>query len=250
MGKLFEILAVEADVENKVKTIMQEAITTFQKRSEHFVGSIRTLKMFDAERQNEEAGFEERKDIVTTVQKKLDYTWESIVKYYDVIAQKEVGNQNTHANVTINGEVILSNMPATLLLGLESRLKKVREMYLTIPTLAPGTEWVPDESIGEGVFRAKFPEIRHRTEKTVEHKIIVQPTKEHPAQVEKWTSSVPVGNFTTDRWCGMISPAKKSQLLDRIDTLIEAIKQARQRANEVQLENVKVGEIIKNFIHE
>lgn len=249
MGKLFEILAVEADVENKVKTIMQEAMTTFQKRSEHFVGSIRTLKMFDAERQNEEAGFEERKDIVTTVQKKLDYTWESIIKYYDVIAQKEVGNQSTHADVIINGEVILSNMPATLLLGLESRLKKVREMYLTIPTLAPGTEWVSDESIGEGVFRAKYPEIRHRTEKTVEHKIIVQPTKEHPAQVEKWTSSVPVGNFTTDRWCGMISPAKKSQLLDRIDTLIEAVKQARQRANEVQLENVKVGEIIKNFIH-
>lgn len=249
MGKLFEILTVEADVENKVKTIMQEAMTTFQKRSEHFVGSIRTLKMFDDGRQNEEAGFEERKDLVTTVQKKLDYTWESIIKYYDVIAQKEVGNQNTHADVIIDGKTLLTGMPATLLLGLESRLKKVREMYLTIPTLAPGTEWVPDESIGEGVFRAKFPEIRHRTEKTVEHKIIVQPTKEHPAQVEKWTSSVPVGNFTTDRWCGMISPAKKSQLLDRIDTLIEAVKQARQRANEVQLENVKVGEIIKNFIH-
>ena len=132
---------------------------------------------------------------------------------------------------------------------LESRLKKIREMYFTIPTLSPGIEWVPDESMGDGVFKVAHPEVRHRTEKTVQHKIIVAATKEHPAQVEKWNENVPVGNFITTRWYSMLSPAEKSRLISRIDILLQAVKKARQRANSVDVVKMNIGETIKNFIH-
>ena len=46
----------------------------------------------------------------------------------------------------------------------------------------------------------------------------------------------------------MISPSEKSVLLSRIDKLIMAVKQARQRANTQEVVKTTIGKEIFNYI--
>ena len=46
----------------------------------------------------------------------------------------------------------------------------------------------------------------------------------------------------------MMSPAEKSDLLSRVDKLGQAIKQARQRANMAEVQDIHVGESITSYI--
>ena len=74
-------------------------------------------------------------------------------------------------------------------------------------------------------------------------------TKEHPAQVESITTDVAIGKITVNNWSGMLSPAQKSILLGKIDTLIRAVKKARQRANTTEVVKVNIGDKLFDFIN-
>ena len=247
-AKLHEVLAVLADLEGTAKKVRNEAIVTFTKKGPHFQGSHRTLRMFADERKQEESGAEEHKALVTTVNDKLRYVKESQVKYYDAVLQQEATNQTAVADLIIDGEVIAEGLPATFLLGMESRLKALREVFSGIPTLDPTIEWELDESQGKGVYKAVHPETAQKNEKTVVHKVLVQATEHHPAQIEKWAENIVTGVYTTNRTCGMISVGDKSKYLSRIDTLIQAFKKARQRANSVEVVNKNIGNKLFEYI--
>lgn len=250
MPKLHEVLAVDSDLAEAAKRFAVDAITTFSKKTDHFVGTTKRLEMFDENRKKEEAGLGETKELVTTVQERLDYVADHIIRHLDCLAQKESTNQAAVADVVMGGgEILMKEMPATLLLSLENKLAMFRKMYESAPTLAPGLEWVEDLAQREGVYVSKHDIVRHKTEQTFISKILVQPTKEHPAQIEKWTQQVPVGNFTTTQWSGMISPARKSTLLSRIDKLLRAIKKARMRANSTEVVSKPIGKVIFDYIH-
>lgn len=248
MTKLHEILAVEGDLDATAKKMIDEAVTTFTKKPEHFLEALRELHMFDDERQSENTT--ESKALVTTVADKLTYVRGHIIRYYDTFAKKEATNQVATANVVVSGAEILTDVPATLLLGLESKLKSLRTMYEAIPTLQPGLEWEPDPARGEDVYQSKTPEERMKTEKVIQHKVVYEATKEHSAQVEKWTADVSIGRITVKHWSGMISPAQKSELLGRIDTLARAVKKARQRANSTEIVDISIGKAVFDFIHQ
>ena len=140
---------------------------------------------------------------------------------------------------------------------MESRLKLVREIYDNIPTLPPGGKWVPDQVEGDGVYFNENTKIKIKTAKTFEHRVLVpaQFPKEGeggtslPAQIEKWEEQKPVGEIKEQTWCGMISPAEKSRMLDRFDKLLRAVKKARQRANSVDVVPINIGKTIFDYIN-
>lgn len=249
MAKFHELISVEGDLDGTAKKVMEEAITTF-KKAEYFIGGHKWLEMFDDARKQEEEEFTEHKEIETTVPEELAHVSDAVSRYYDAIAQKEATNQKAVASLEIDGEILIEDAPATLLLGLESRLKNLRNVYDSIPTLAPGVEWVHHETKGKHIWKTKELEMRHKKEKSFKFQILVNATKEHPAQIEKWNIDVPIGNVKTDRWSGALSPAMKSKLLGRIDALIRAVKQARQRANTQEVEIINVGQNIFSYIHQ
>ena len=250
MGKLHEILAVDKELEDTAKKVVAEATVTFDKKKDLFSGHIKRLKMFADERQMEEEAASEDKAMVTTVGDKLAYVAQHLIRHLNVIAQKERTNQSARADVILkDGSTIMSNVPATLLLTLENKLAWLRKMYETIPTLQPGVKWEEAPDMGEGAFIACPADIRTKTEKTIQFKVLVSPTDKHPAQVEKWFEDKQIGQFTTTRYSGMVSPAEKSAYLDRIDTLIRAAKQARMRANMAEVEKYEVGDILMGFIN-
>jgi hypothetical protein len=250
MGQLHELLAVDRDLASAAKMVVDEATNTFTKKTDHFLGNVKRLELFDESRKQEESGFAEEKTLTTTVGKKLEYVAESLVRYIDVLAQKERTNQEAKANIELeDGTVFLTDVPATMLLSLENHLERWRLMYHSIPTLQPGIEWIPDPDQGEGVYKSVAPEIRNKTEKVIRHKVLYDATDKHPAQIEKWTEDAPIGRFINVRWSGMISPAEKSKLLGRIDSLIAAVKKARMRANTQEVVKVSIGKKIFDFVN-
>lgn len=249
MSKLHEVLAVDRDLENTAGKIINEAVKTFTKKTDHFRGATKSLRMFDENRKQEESGQEESRAMSTTVNDKLDYVAEHLARHIDCSAQKEATNQEARATVEIDGKPFIENAPATLLLSLENKLNMWRKMYETLPTLDPHITWEEDKTAGKNVYRAKDDIVKHKTEKTIKPIVMYEATAKHPAQIEKVSVDVPIGDFVTRQWSGMITPAKKSDMLGKIDKLLTEVKRARQRANSVEVKKFDIGTKIFNYIN-
>jgi hypothetical protein len=246
MARLHQILAVESDLEGKYKRTCEETKKVFGKPA-MFTGSHRKLIIFDDSDTTEYP--EENQAMATTVKERIDYTGTSISAYLDALFQKEATNQMAHADLIVDGVTIGNKLPATFLLALESRLKYIRSIYEALPTLQAGIEWKPSTDKGEGVWDMVHPEEKIKTKMTFKSQILVEPTEFHPAQIEKWEEQVPVGKFVRNIWCSMITSHQKSEILGRIDKLIQATKKARQLANAQEIVKGNVGEKIIDFIN-
>lgn len=249
MGKLHEVLAVEGDLSGTAAKITEETKTTFDKKPEHFLAYTSVTSYFD-EAQAATLNTTESKAMVTTVADKLDYMAPMVARYWDVYLSKEATNQEARADLVVDGQVIWANVPATVLLGLETKLKEIRPVYQAIPTLAPGVFWEKDATAGEGVYRSRDPEVRFVTQNVLTAVELSPATKEHKAQVQAVPKDVPVARREVTQQSGMLSPAEKSDLLERIDLLIRAAKVARQQANNIDAKDGKgFGEKLFAFIH-
>lgn len=245
MAKLHELLAVEGDLEGTFKKILQETKKTFTDKPAFFLSWQRELEMFDSNAPDPPI---ERQEMVTTVHDKLKYTNTHVVNYFNAISQKERTNQTAKADLVVDGQAIAKDVPATLLLGLESRLKLLRQTYEGAPTLAPGKKWEKDQTIGDNIYVDVEPEEKFKTAKTFKHKVLYEATKEHAAQIEKWEEVENVGKYRQRMWSGMLSPAEKSLLLGKVDKLIRAVKKARQRANNTDVVDYTIGKTLIDYI--
>lgn len=245
MAVLHELLAVEADLQNTVTALINDGITTLSKKPDHFLGHNKSTHFLEASRSGEDTS--EDKLVVTTVDEKLDYVFEHVVKYYDALIQKEATNGLAKADLIVNGKVLAKDVPATMLLGLETRLKQIRALCAAAPTLPPAVRWELDPNTGKGIFRSP-PATTFKTEKTVKHKVLVEATKEHKAEIEKWNEDVPVARVDTIQFSGMWTVHYKAEVLDRIEQLMVGVKQSRQRANIVEVDKRTIGKELIEFI--
>lgn len=254
-SKLHELLAVEGDLKGVFDSILDETANTFEKKADLFMGHVRSHEWL-VEGEHEEFP-DEHKHMAETVMGKLKYQAKSIVRYFDALLQKESTNQLAKADVVIDGETIMTDVPATFLLGMESRLKTVREVYLKIPTLPPKHKWEKDLDKGENVYSMVHPEEKFRTEKEFKVQVLYphyfpkegEKGESLPAQIDKVSETKNVGLYTKHVWSGMITPAEKSEMLDRIDKLMRAVKKARQRANSTEVEKVTMAKKMFDYIH-
>jgi len=248
MAKLHELLAVEKGLESTATEAVAEAKNTFSKKPAHFMGVIKRYVPFEEALQGTEST-EEHQEMVTTVWDKLKYVFRPFAKWLDAILQKESTNQEARADIELSdGTILAKDVPATFLLGLETKLKNLRGLLDVVPTLAPGVKWEKDDQRGEGVYSAVHDEEKFKTKKELTHKILVPATKEHPAQIEKWMEDHNIGKYITSKWCGMLSVAEKSELIARLDSLFRAVKKARQRANGATVKKVQIGRHIADYL--
>ena len=246
MTKLHEVLAVEASKEKVASKLVMESIRTLGKEN-LFSGSVRRLVMLDTAESYLDG--EERVALTTTVDENIEYLTKPIADYWDVVLQKDRANQSAMSAIMVNGEAITEQLPATYLLGMETKLNNLRKLYEAIPTLAPGITWDVDEQERVGTFKARNDIVSFKTEKDMEFKEASPATKEHPAQIARMERTRNTGTYTTTKWSGMLTPLDKAERLARLDQLLNAIKQARQRANSVEVENTKIGTDLLNFIN-
>ena len=245
MGKLHALLAVEPDKKGTAEKILAETINTFTKKADHFAGQLRQYapvndgdtELFD----------DEKKAMVTTVKDKLKYTEQALVELVDVIYQKEETNTQARSDLVLpDGTVLASNVPATVLLNMENRFKAIRLMYQEIPTLSPDEEWALDPTL-DNTYKSKS-KVTYKTKKVTTPLVLYPATDRHPAQVKEVVEDVRQGTWTTTKWSGMLSPSDKSELLTRVDTLIQAVKCARVCANDQEAATCKIGQRLFDYI--
>ena len=247
MGKLNQLLAVEGDLKGVANNVINETRNNFKSHPDRYFQTHTRVENIDEEDQKE-ADVHKRMD--DTVVDKLEYTAKQYTKYLDAWFQKEATNQEAMADIVIEGHTLATNIPATFLLGLESKLSILRDtVYRSIPTLQPGVFWDPDPDMPDGVKKRRHPEERFRTKKVRQNHVLALATKEHPEQVQVYTEDIKVARVITDTWCSLLSSKEKSELLERVDNLIAAVKKARQKANEAEVKKVSIGDTLFNYIH-
>lgn len=243
---LHALLAVEPDLAQQCKNIMEECVTTFTKKQEHFDGIAKNYSPFN---EGEELVPPEVKEVVTTVSEKLDYVKDSVIRALDATLSKEETNASgtAVAPLVVNGKT-LGNFSATGYLAIEKFLVRIRDQYKAIPTLDPTRTWKTEDQSGRNLWASPV-EVKYRTVKKAKVITLSPPTDKHPAQVQLVQDEVQVGKYDTVYTSGRLSPAEKSKLLGNIDELILAVKQAKEKANQVEAKQVKLGDLLFKFIH-
>lgn len=247
MAKLHELLAVGNNLDQQSKKVVTDLKGTFDKKRHLFEEKITTF------RSSEEGVLpvtESQSSIQTTVSKELGWLAGILCRSIDVGHQIDVANTGAKADiVTEEGETIATAVPATSLLQLEKELKDVHDLLNLIPTLDPAKGFAIDENREAGIYRAREV-TKTRTKKSARPIVLFPATKEHPAQVQLIQEDVPVGTIQEHEWSALLTPAVKSELIERVEVLTRAVKKARSRANdhEIDVTAHKIGQRLLDYV--
>lgn len=250
MGKLFEILAVEGDAQGRAAKLITETKGIFANKENLFKGRQRILSLFgkDPAKEDELKAVEQKDSTLTkvesTIPDSLNYLGCILGDYWDVMYQKEATNQEAKADIIIDGQLLMEKVPVTFLLCMENRLKDLRPVLEAIPTLAPGIIWKEDTNY-QLPYVYRTPEMFDvKTKEDTEYRHVFEPTDKQPGQFVPVKTQFNIGRYTTIDWSGLISPAEKARLLEHFDKVLMSVKQARQRANNIDAVTDKVGDIL------
>jgi len=245
MSNLHQLLAVKKEAAERSNQIMGETKKVLSSKH-YFFGSNKAYKAFDDE---DSTNFpEENEQMSYTVGEKLKHFAREFGRSIDIEYQIDMTKDQSADLVA--GDFRLEGVPAPFLLDFITFLEKTGKVYASIPVLDPNHQWEIDPTSTPGVFKATDPEVTYRSKKVLRHKVLVDPTEHHPAQVEKWPEDTQVGQYTKRMWSGALTAAQKSTILGRIDRLKEAAKKALSAANNVEHHKGKVAEKIFDFLHD
>lgn len=241
MAKLNQIIAVEKGVKSKSLQDLTEAHHALQKPA-LLSGITRTYRPRDEEG-------EQLPSEATRVQIKAEEiirkTSEVLSKLFDVVATKDWANTKARADVVVDGQVLLAQVPATYLIFLEKQLVDLHTFVKKLPVLDASENWVFDASAD---CWATEPLQTTRTKKIPRNHVKAEATEKHPAQVEVYHEDVIVGTWKTIKFSGALPASRINQLLDRVEKLQQAVKFAREEANSVEVEDKKLGHKVLGYL--
>ena len=235
MPKLNQILAIEKGIKTETFQKLTEAHHQLQ-RSTSLTGLSKTYQPRDEEGEPLPPEFTKVQVSAETV---LKETRTVLAKLFDVTATKDWANCTAKANVVVEGQTILEGIPATYLLFLEKQLTDLHTFIRKLPVLDSSENWTLDTA--DGVWKTA-PVETIRTKKVPRNHVKAEATEKHPAQVEVYMEDVPVGRWRTVKMSGALPANRITELTERVERLQQAVKFAREEANNLQTENVEVSE--------
>ncbi len=87
-----------------------------------------------------------------------------------------------------------------------------------------------------------------RTKKIPRNHVKAEATEHHPAQVEVYYEDVTIGYWRTIKFSGALPAQHVNEILERVERLQQAIKFAREEANNTETQEQKVGEKVFQYI--
>lgn len=243
--KLHEVLGSQSQVFTQAEKCRTDLNTTFEKKR-HLFSEKSVQYIPDAE--GAAPVVESQSTLQSTIGAELKWLSEILAKAYDSEATIDEGNTKARANVVLdNGSVLLTLVPATQLLQLDKRLGELHQLVQGVPTLDPASGFVLDPDRPKGTYKAR--EVRkRRTRKEQAPLVLIAPTKEHPGQAQLITKDVEIGTIVEQEWSGLITPAVKATMLERVEELRRAVKQARARANDMEVEAQQIGQKLLDYV--
>ena len=244
MTKLHQIAAVLKGTKEAVNKQTAPIFHT-AKNASSFAGLSRTYEPVE---DGGETLPDESVRVQATVPELLEAFRKPMIKQTDLILTMETSNMEAVADVEVDGKVLIKDAPVTFLMQFEKVLQQeVRGLIVSLPTLDSAQEWEPDDSERVGV--SVTPVVRrHRTKKINRAVVLHPPTDKHPAQTQMVIEDILAGYWSEKKFSGAISGARKQELTDRVETLIAAVKMARESANDREVEKKTAGADIFGYL--
>jgi len=204
--------------------------TSLNKHSEFFTGQIRTLSRLNDSPEDRaiESAHHKEKQLPTNVVDTLGYILPYTNKAMNLKLRKHRTDQEARASIVLDGKTVMADVPVDFLLELEKVLPEWRALFSSMPTLDAARKWVSER---KGVYKLEEPVHTSQTEKQVYPVVLAPATDKHPAQVKEATRDVVVGTFSDMIISGAATTDQKADVLALCDKLIVAVKEARMRAN-------------------
>ncbi|MDI1462793.1 hypothetical protein QEZ54_17595 [Catellatospora sp. KI3] len=241
MAKLNQIIAVEKGVKSRSFQDLTEAHHAVQKPA-LLSGISRTYQAKDEEG-------EQLPPEATRVQARAEDVLRQIsttlTRLFDVTATKDATNCVARADVVVDDRVLLSDVPVTYLLFLEKQLTDLHTFVKKLPVLDAAESWVFSDSAD---CWSTEPVRTIRTKKVPRNHVKAEATEKHPAQVEVYYEDIAVGYWTTVKFSGALPAKRVSVLLDRVERLQQAVKFAREEANNTEAVDRHVGEKVFGYL--
>jgi hypothetical protein len=241
MARLNQIIAIEKGIKSRSFQELTEAHHALQRQAQ-LSGISRTYRPKDEE--GEQFPPESTK-VQIKAEEIIRQTVDILTKLFDITATKDWTNCKAKADVVVDGQTLLSQVPATYLLFLEKQLVDLHTFVRKLPVLDSAESWSFDPSADAW---ATEPVQTVKTKKIPRNHVKAEATEKHPAQVEVYYEDVVVGNWRTIKFSGSLPAQRINELLSRVERLQQAVKFAREEANNIEAEEVKIGEKLFQYI--
>lgn len=237
--KLHQILAVESGIRNQSDKDLTAAHHGL-KHPDMLKGLYRT---YQANSDQGEKLPDERTELQSRVPDVIKATVAILQKKFDVVASRDYANMSARADIVLeDGSVLLPNVPATYLLWLEKQMVDLHTFVCQLPVLPADTEWEWDAN--QNCYKNKHEIKTTRTNKVPYALLLAPATDKHPAQVVKETKDEIVGYYTTMKYSGAVPATVIKAMKERVEELQKAVKLAREKANQIDVVDLKVGNTI------
>lgn len=243
--KLHQIIAVRSGKTTRLGRLITETNKRLQKPA-LFNGLTRNYHPTqEAEGEQPETLPPEHNPVQFRADELLKDVQKAWTELLDLTATQDTANTQAKATVQINGTPILDNVPVTFLIFLEKQLEDIYTVISNVPVRDPGETWSKDDTTDLFASEEFFTNRMKKVPKT--H--VKYPATEHQeAQTEMYYEDVKVGEWHAKKFSGAMSQKEKNTLLDRTRQLQDAVKVARAEANEIEIEQQKVGTQVFGFI--
>ncbi|NER38746.1 MAG: hypothetical protein F6J93_33135 [Oscillatoria sp. SIO1A7] len=241
MARLNQIIAIEKGIKSKSIQELAEAQRAIAKPA-LLAGISRTYRPKDEEGEQLPP---ESKKVQIKAEEILRQTTEILTKLFDITATKDWTNCRARADVVVEGQTLLSQVPVSYLLFLEKQLVDLQAFLKKLPILEASETWNFDASAD---CWATEPLQTLKTFKMPRNHVKAEATEHHPAQVEVYYEDVTVGYWRTVKFSGALPAQRVNELLERLDKLQQAVKFAREEANNTDVEEQRIGQRIFQYL--
>lgn len=248
---LHQILAVDRGIEADTNRALDEArrILAVGGKQDPLTGLSNTYESRDPERWPAAAA-ETRRVQVTTADL-LASSVAALIRLFDVKLTREAGNAEAAADIIVDGEVILENVPAGYLLFLEGRVSSLITTLIDhLPVRDPAQEWhgqETDSNLPRGVY-ATDPRRTPTTTRDKKVQVISEPKvidgHPFPGSYAPYDANVVTGTRTAVSYSGQLSVKDVQDLRERAARMLIAIRYAREQANTLEVHNRHAGAVI------
>lgn len=229
MAKLNQIIAIEKGIKSRAYGAVTELHKLAQK-PELFNGFSKTYQPIDDEGEKLPA---ESKRVQLRSVEVLRQAEHLMIELMLVAARKDWSNCIAKGNIVVDGKTLIEDVPVSNLLFIEKHLTDLRTFIGTLPVLDEGEEWPAQRDPNDGLF--KTPAVKtHRTKKTARAIMLAAATVEHPAQTQLITEDLLAGYWSTVKQSGAMPSTERDRLMERVEAVILAVKQAREAANGIE----------------
>lgn len=190
----------------------------------------------------------ETKKVTANVEELIKGLKSPLITLLNTILTQDRGNQQSVGEVKVtwgNRSLNLTNVPVTHLLFLEAKLTDLLTLAQKLPVLDESNDWTLD---GATSLWKTPGSSTIRTRKAQKALVLMPPTDKHPGQAVQIQEDIPSVEITTVSVSGRVSVQRRAQIIERIVAMRDAVVQAREAANSIEVEEANDGAKVFEFI--